>query len=267
MQQFEIDYAKLVDEVLTDGHYKQTRNGCTYSVFGRSITIQVGNNFPVIQGRKMYMRGVFGEFAALLRKPQHVEHFERWGCNYWEKWSDSMGFLNVDYGNAWFDFNGFDQIAELKRCLREEPNSRRMIVSGWRPDKLAELSLPCCHYSYQFYVAADTLHMIWTQRSVDLMVGAPSDFILAALWLIMLANEFGMTPGTIKVDFGDCHVYEEHVDNARLYVNKVLNSGLSAPVSYKLHVLPGRAFETFEPWHLEVVDYVHHEPLQFLLKE
>ena len=106
MQQFERDYVQLVASTLENGEIRETRNGMTESVFGRSITVPVGNVFPLIQGRKMYPNGILGEYAALLRRPSCVEDFTKWGCNYWDLWADDNGKLIVDYGNSWFDFDG-----------------------------------------------------------------------------------------------------------------------------------------------------------------
>ena len=99
-----------------------------------------------------------------------------------------------------------------------------MIVSSWRPEALDRLSLPCCHYAYQFYVRDNKyLDMIWIQRSVDMMIGLPSDIVLTKLMVDCLANQVGYLPGIIKMDLGDCHIYEPHIDNARNYVERVFH--------------------------------------------
>lgn len=270
---FEIDYAKAVQRVLEQGVVKEGRNGLTKSIFGVSLEIDMTLGvFPLIQGRKMYPRGILGEFAALIRRPANVADFEAWGCNYWSKWADpETGKLVLDYGNAWFDYNGVNQIAELKKALRENPNDRRMIVNSWRPDRLKDLSLPCCHYSYQFNVEAGKLNMIWTQRSADAMIGVPADKCLAAIWLITLANEVGLKPGRIKMDFGDFHVYEEHMLNAKKYVNNVLGSekvdlNWKYP-RYHLNMHEGADFCSFKPTDLHIDSYTSVEQLSFLLKE
>lgn len=265
MQQFELDYADLVREVLLDGILKQTRNGNTISVFGRSLVIDdIDEVFPIIQGRKMWPQGVLGELAAMLRGPKHIDDFKKWGCNYWGDWAKEDGSINIDYGNVWRDFNGVDQIAQLKDNLANNPNDRRMIISGWKPDGMSDLDLPCCHYSYQFYVADNVLSMIWTQRSVDMMIGLPSDIIFAAAWLIAIANEFGMSVGSIKMDFGDCHVYEEHMSNAWEYVH-IVNDSIMEPIGYNYPNI-GKDFCEFVPADIELDAYVSFPPLTFELK-
>ena len=268
MQKFEKDYAKLVAKILTQGVTKETRNGKTISIFGESLVINdLHNYFPLLQGRKMYPNGIFGELAAMLRKPKHIEDFEKFGCNYWKKWAKPDGSISVDYGNAWFDFEGYDQIAALKESLANNPNDRRMIINSWRPHKLKDLDLPCCHYSYQFYVANGYIDMIWTQRSVDTMVGLPSDIAYAAAWLIAIANEFNLIPGKIKLDLGDCHIYEEHIEGAELYLNRVSTNSVGTAPGYLYGPKTGTDFCTFKPEDIFLSEYESLPPIKFELKE
>lgn len=267
MLQFEHDYAELIRQILADGITKDTRNGKTKSLFGMSLVVDgIDAYFPIIQGRKMYPKGVLGELAAMLRKPTCIEDFEKWGCNYWKLWGDEQGKLKVDYGNAWFDFEGYDQVAALKEALANNPDDRRMIISGWRPHKLKELSLPCCHYSYQFYVRKGQLDMIWTQRSVDMMIGLPSDIVFAAAWLIAIANEFGYNPGRIKFDLGDCHVYDEHTQGAYDYLHAVENREVKRAPTYRWAAPRGRDFCEFKPSDLCLSLFDSCAPINFKLK-
>lgn len=248
MQVFEHDYAELLRQILAYGTNKEGRNGRTKSCFGMSLVIDdLDTCFPIIQGRKMFPKGVLGELAAMLRKPKCIQDFRDWGCNYWDLWANKDGSINVDYGNAWFDFEGVDQIADLKDKLANNPDDRRMIINSWRPHKLPDLSLPCCHYSYQFYVRKGYIDMIWTQRSADMMIGVPSDIVFAAAWLIAIANEFGFTPGKIKMDLGDCHIYEEHIDGAYEYINRVNTREVKRHPAYTLTSPRGKDFCKFEP--------------------
>jgi thymidylate synthase len=252
MQKFERDYAALVAKVLKEGERRSTRNADTVAIFGESLVVEMNGDgtFPLIQGRKMYPAGVFGEFAAMIREPKSVADFERWGCNYWKSWAKPNGSIEVDYGNAWF---AGGQIARLKDCLANNPTDRRMLINAWRPERLNKLDLPCCHYSYQFYVREGKyLDMLWSQRSVDVMVGLPSDIVLAATWLIMLGNEFGLLPGRIKMDLGDTHVYHSHIQAAEAYLDRVENSPVLPPYNYTLTVPPGTNFLSYEPTHIEL---------------
>ena len=264
MQPFERQYANLVRKVLTKGAIRATRNADTYALFGQSLEADLRDGFPILQGRKLYHRGVFGELAAMLRQPKCVDDFKKWGCNYWGLWANAAGELNVDYGNQWFNFNGFDQVAALKDMLANDPTNRRMIISSWRPDRLGELSLPCCHYSYQFFVEDNVISMVWTQRSVDTMIGLPSDMLFAAAWLMAIANEFGFEAGRIKMDFGDTHIYTSHYTQAKQYLDQCVGAELW-PVTAVCRAPEGKDFCEFEPDDIDLLNYHHAAPINFEL--
>lgn len=220
---FELDYAELVEKVLK-ATYRVGRNGGTLSTFATQLSFDLEQGFPMLNVRKMYPQGVFGELAAMLRGPKHIDDFKRWGCNYWDKWAEPDGSIELDYGNAWLNFNGVNQLEQLREALIGSPESRRMVVTGWRPG--ADLSLPCCHMLYQFYVRdekdGDYLDMLWIQRSADVMVGVPSDAIFAAAWMIAICTEMPwLKPGRCTMVFGDTHIYQEHVENAKIYLQYV----------------------------------------------
>lgn len=221
---FEYAYRELVSDVLYTGSLRETRNGETRSVFGK--TIQFGNLasqlFPILVGRKYSYAGVLGEFAAFIRGPKHIDDFKKFGCNYWDMWAADDGSINVDYGNEWL---ANDQVTNVLKSLREDPHGRRHLITGWRPENLADLSLPCCHYAYQFYVRTDYaghkhIDMLWHQRSTDVMLGLPADAILASLWVILIAKETGYLPGRVTMTLGDTHIYEDHYVAAKQYLHQ-----------------------------------------------
>lgn len=266
MKTFENQYANLVKRVIERGEIKEGRNGKTKSLFAETLEIDGldEGRFPLLTGRQMYYKGVLGELSAMLRGPKSVKDFEDMGCNYWKQWADKDGQLKLDYGNAWLDWNGINQLAELKNSLLNNPNDRRLIVSGWRPDHLAELSLPCCHFLYQWHVSkGNKLNMIWYQRSADVMVGVPSDAILAAAWNIILANEVGMVPGKITMMLGDTHIYEEHWDTVEDYVAAASAKHNILPPKYELGAEAGMPIEEFLPAMLDIREYKHGPKLSF----
>ena len=222
---FEQDYVNLINRILREGEFRQTRNAETVSIFGATLDIDMQghyNEFPLLRGRRMFYKGVFGELDAMLAGASTIQEFEEHGCNYWAQWADEDGNLNIDYGNSWLDFNGVNQVEELIKGLKEDPNDRRHIITGWRPDRLKELSLPCCHMLYQWYVRdGEYLDMIWYQRSVDVMVGLPSDIILAYAWNILIATQTGYKPGKVKMVLGDTHIYSSHISNVHKYLQQV----------------------------------------------
>lgn len=266
MQKFERDYAQLVQKILTQGEKRQTRNGETTSLFGAMLKVPMNGDmtFPLLQGRRTYPKGVLGELAAMLRKPTCLADFEKWGCNYWKLWAKEDGSINVDYGNAW---HADGQIERLKDSLANNPTDRRMIINGWRPANLDNLDLPCCHLLYQFYVRdGKFLDMIWYQRSVDTMIGLPSDIIFAAAWLISIANEFNLVPGEITMMLGDCHIYKEHYEAAKVYIDNVVYEPIATPPTYRLTAKTGKDFCTFEPNDILLNVYQTHSKLNLELK-
>lgn len=220
---YEIEYRNMLAKALL-ARPRQTRNAITRSYFGDVLEIDTLEleQFPILLGRKMYWPGVVGEMATFLKGPSHVTDFRHNNCNYWDGFADENGDLRIDYGNAWLDFNGVNQLEEVVKSLRSNPYGRRHLISAWRPDKLNQLSLPCCHYSYQWYVNDDNeLEMIWNQRSVDLAIGLPSDIILAALFNILMAQTVDLKPGKITMMLGDCHIYESHLEGVAVYMNQL----------------------------------------------
>jgi thymidylate synthase len=272
--EFETEYMHIVRDVLEYGDYRQTRNVATKALCGKSLTftLEDTDKFPIIMGRQMYHKGVLGELAAMLRQPKHIDDFTKWGCNFWNKWAKPDGSIEVDYGNAWFA-NG--QMDHLRTSLLSNPTDRRMLISGWRPERLAELDLPCCHYSYQFFVrSSGYLDMVWTQRSVDVMVGLPSDIVFAAAWLISIASWAGLKPGKVKMDFGDTHIYENHFEQASEYINSYLElveavdvSGADFEDCYPRfeYLGNGKDFLEFEPDDLVIEKYIGASKLELEL--
>lgn len=267
---FEIDYAALIMKILTKGEVRETRNARTKAIFGESLVVDMSDTdqFPLLLGRKMFYKGVFGELAAILKGPKNVKDFEEMGCNYWKLWADSeSGRLDIDYGNSWIDYNGVNQLSTLIETLRNNPTDRRMMITGWRPDRLEELSLPCCHHTYQWFVREGRyLDMIWMQRSVDTMIGLPSDIILAALWNTLIANEVGLQPGRIKMDLGDTHIYEPHWEQAKEYYSRVLLNLRWDKLDYPKLWLPREAScSNFDPKDVVMIDYEPLEAMKFEL--
>jgi thymidylate synthase len=264
---FEEQYLRLVERVFLSGEEVKGRNGTTLSLFGEVLTIDMQDGyFPLLQSRKMFYEGILGELAAFLRGPKTLKDFEDQGCNYWSKWANDDGTISVDYGNAWIDFNGVNQLDALRRLLKESPNDRRLLITGWNPGNLSSLSLPCCHLLYQWYVRDGAfLDMLWYQRSADSMIGIPSDIVLAAMMNILLANNVGLKPGKIKMIFGNTHIYEEHVPELRDYLKRRLFLTNSYP-TYKLNMEPGQDMETFTAGMLELEGYNPMPAIKFELK-
>ena len=261
---WEFDYKELIYKILNKGELRDTRAGKVKSIFGEKLVINTSNKFPLLTGRKMFYKPVLGELAAMLKKPKNVQDFKNFGCNYWDSWADKEGNLNVDYGNAWLDFNGVNQLEKLVHTLKTNPTDRRMIISGWRPDKLEELSLPCCHMLYQWYVRDNRyLDMIWYQRSVDTMIGLPSDIIVATAWNMLLANECGFRPGNIVMMLADTHIYMDHLQGAEEYLEtNITNINYAKPHS---NIAAAASVFNFHPDMIELIGYKSAKPIKFKL--
>lgn len=269
--EFEYAYMDLVGFVLRNGKIRTVRNGIAKSIFVSSLTITdtEANILPLLVGRKMYPKGILGELAAMLRGPKTIEDFEFFGCNYWRQWADAEGNITLDYGNKWIDFNGVNQLLDVAKGLVEDPHGRRHLISAWDPASLPYLSLPCCHYAYQWYVRESEgkqyLDMLWNQRSADLMVGVPSDIVLAVLFNALMANTTGMAPGNVTLVLGDTHIYGEHIENARHYLFAAMEK-LSGAKNMSSKLDSKATVFNFWPIDVTITGYEPIEKIDFVLK-
>lgn len=266
--EWESSYGKLVSQVLHAGELRKTRNGNTRGIFGATFTLEDTGwcALPLLERRKMYPTGIVGEMAAFLSGPKTVQDFEKFGCNYWKLWGKPDGSISVDYGNKWLDFHGVNQIEQLVEGLKSDPNGRRHLITGWDPSNLGNLDLPCCHYAYQWYVRGNYLDMIWHQRSADLMIGVPSDIALAVLLNHLVANAVGLTSGTVSLVLGDVHIYEEHVEGAKEYLDRFYMSECYRGGSYKARLVDCASVLDFKPEMVKLAGYDPADKIDFLLK-
>lgn len=245
-------YYLLGKQILRDGLWREGRNGRTLSIFGTQLKYDLANGFPLLNMRKIFYKGVIGEFKSFIEDARTIEEFEANGCPFWKLWADEEGKLTLDYPPR----KQLDYVIDL---IKNEPESRRIIIDLWNPDNRGKLSLDPCHTQYQFSVRQGKLNMIWTQRSVDFAIGAPSDFILAALYTITIANECELIPGEITFNFGDTHIYAEHYKE----FEDMLNTPFSTLGTY--YILTD-SIKNFKLDSLEIVNYMPNKPRKFLLK-
>lgn len=254
---------KTIDEVYADlgfyllgtGDFRKGRNGNTLSLFGTQLKYDMANGFPILSMRKIFWKGVLGEFISFLQDAETVEEFRANGCNYWDLWADETGHLSLDYPPR-------EQLEYVIRLLKSDPTSRRILIDLWNPDNRGQLSLDPCHTQYQFSERRGRLDMIWTQRSVDYAVGAPSDFILAALYNVTIANEVGLAPGIITFNFGDTHLYEEHINEFSCMLREYELNPCNKYIDYSLEATT----KTISKDSLILNNYEPREARKFLLK-
>ena len=214
-------YLALLREILDHGTLKADRTGTgTRSVFGRQLRLDLAAGFPLLTTKRVFWRGVVEELLWFLRGETNARTLEKRGVRIWSPWANEDGELGPVYGAQWRswpapDGERIDQLAEVLERLRDNPDSRRHIVSAWNVGELAAMNLPPCHLLFQFYVAEGRLSCQIYQRSADLFLGVPFNLASYALLTHLVARHVGLGVGELSWVGGDCHLYENHLEQAR----------------------------------------------------
>ena len=214
-------YEDLLRLVLATGTHKDDRTGTgTRSVFGHQLRYDLAAGLPLITTKRVHFRSVAYELLWFLRGDSNVRWLQEHGVTIWDEWADASGELGPVYGVQWRswptpDGRHIDQISGLLDQLRSNPDSRRLIVSAWNVGELANMALPPCHAFFQFYVADGRLSCQLYQRSADLFLGVPFNLASYALLTHMVAQQVGLEPGEFIWTGGDCHIYDNHVEQVR----------------------------------------------------
>ena len=219
-------YLQLLERVLHEGVRQGDRTGTgTLSVFGHQMRFNLDDGFPVVTTKKLHLKSIVHELLWFLRGETNLDYLNRNGVRIWDQWADENGELGPVYGYQWRswpapDGGRIDQIAEAVRMIREQPDSRRIIVSAWNVADLPKMTLPPCHTLFQFYVAGGRLSCQLYQRSADVFLGVPFNIVSYALLTHMMAQVCGLRPGEFVHTFGDAHLYANHVEQARLQLSR-----------------------------------------------
>lgn len=209
-------YEDLLRKVLENGTDKSDRTGVgTRSYFGAQLRYSMSDGFPLITTKRVFMRGVAEELFWFLKGSSNIDELVQKNVHIWDDWADENGELGPVYGVQWrswpsADGHTIDQISNLLRDLKENPNSRRMLVSAWNAAELPQMALAPCHLLFQCYVANEKISLQVYQRSADLFLGVPFNLASYSLLLHMLAQQTGLTPGDMIWTGGDCHIYRNH---------------------------------------------------------
>jgi thymidylate synthase len=214
-------YHDLMELVLKKGVEKRDRTGTgTISVFGHQARYDLADGFPLMTTKKLFTKAIILELLWFLRGDTNVRWLQERGVTIWDEWADANGELGPVYGHQWRswpapDGSTIDQIANLVRDIRSNPDSRRLIVTAWNPADIPKMALPPCHCLFQFYVANGRLSCQLYQRSADIFLGVPFNIASYALLTMMLVQVTGLKPGEFVHTLGDAHLYLNHLDQAR----------------------------------------------------
>jgi thymidylate synthase len=219
-------YLDLMRHVLERGHIKTDRTGTgTRSVFGWQMRFDLAAGFPLLTTKKLHTRSIIHELLWFLRGETNIRYLTDNGVSIWNDWADAAGELGPVYGKQWRrwatpDGREIDQIALLVEGLRKNPDSRRHLVTAWNPADVDKMKLPPCHALFQFYVADGRLSCQLYQRSADIFLGVPFNIASYALLTLMLGQVLDLAPGDFVHTLGDAHLYSNHVDQARLQLER-----------------------------------------------
>ena len=219
-------YQNLLRRILEEGAVKADRTGTgTKSVFGHQMRFNLEEGFPLLTTKKLHLKSIIYELLWFLKGDTNVRYLQEHGVSIWNEWADEDGSLGHIYGyqwRSWPDYDGghIDQISRVVEEIKHNPDSRRMIVSAWNVADLDKMNLPPCHLLFQFYVADGRLSLQLYQRSADTFLGVPFNIASYALLLMMVAQVCGLKPGEFIHTTGDTHLYLNHLEQARLQLER-----------------------------------------------
>ena len=219
-------YLDLLTHVLKQGTQKSDRTGTgTRSVFGYQMRFNLAEGFPLLTTKKLHLRSIVYELRWFLRGETNVKFLQDNRVSIWDEWADESGELGPVYGKQWRswdtpDGRTIDQIKEVVDAIRNNPDSRRLIVSAWNVADLHRMALPPCHLMFQFYVAEGRLSCQLYQRSADVFLGVPFNIASYALLTRMIAQVTGLEPGEFIHTLGDAHLYDNHLEQASLQIER-----------------------------------------------
>ena len=254
-------YLDLLQRVLDEGTLKHDRTGTgTISVFGHQLRFNLADGFPLVTTKKVHLKSIIYELLWFLQGDTNVKYLQDHGVRIWNEWADENGDLGPVYGRQWrawknYDGTVTDQISNVINQIKNNPDSRRLIVSAWNVADVDKMKLPPCHTLFQFYVAGGRLSLQLYQRSADLFLGVPFNIASYALLLLMVAQVTGLEPGDFVHSFGDAHIYTNHLEQVREQLSREprqlpvmrLNSEVKDIFDFKYEDF---TLEGYDPWPL-----------------
>ncbi len=219
-------YLELLQHILDHGHRKDDRTGTgTISTFGWQMRYDLSEGFPLVTTKKVHLKSIIHELLWFLKGDTNVKYLQDNGVRIWNEWADPDGNLGHIYGyqwRSWPDYNGghIDQIKEAVETIKNNPDSRRIIVSAWNVADIDNMTLPACHAFFQLYVSEGRLSLQLYQRSADCFLGVPFNIASYALLTMMLAQVCGLKPGEFIHTLGDAHIYNDHIEQVELQLTR-----------------------------------------------
>ncbi len=244
-------YLDLMRRVIDHGAVKEDRTGTgTRSIFGHQMRFDLADGFPLVTTKKLHLKSIVHELLWFLQGDTNVGYLKRNGVSIWNDWADADGELGPVYGAQWrswpaADGQKIDQMTRLVADLRANPASRRHIVSAWNVAEIDNMALPPCHCLFQFYVADGRLSCQLYQRSADIFLGVPFNIASYALLTMMVAQVTGLRPGDFIHTFGDAHLYNNHLDQAREQLSRTPRPLPEMRIDPKIDDLFGFSYEDF----------------------
>ena len=256
-------YLDLMRHVREQGNRKEDRTGTgTLSVFGYQMRFDLAQGFPVVTTKKLHLRSIIHELLWFLQGDTNIKYLHDNKVSIWDEWADENGDLGPVYGYQWRswptpDGRHIDQIAQVLDQLRNNPDSRRIIVSAWNVAEIDKMALPPCHAFFQFYVADGKLSCQLYQRSADIFLGVPFNIASYALLTMMIAQVVGLKPGDFVHTLGDAHLYLNHLEQTDLQLSRTPYALPTLRINPDVKNLFAFKFEDFE-----LVGYQHHEHIK-----
>jgi len=252
-------YLDLMQHVLDNGVRKEDRTGTgTLSVFGHQMRFDLSEGFPAITTKKLHLRSIIHELLWFLQGDTNIRYLKDNGVRIWDEWANEDGELGPVYGSQWrswpaTDGRHIDQISQVVDQIRNNPDSRRIIVSAWNVGEIDSMALPPCHAFFQFYVAEGKLSCQLYQRSADIFLGVPFNIASYALLTMMMAQVTGLEPGDFVHTLGDAHLYSNHLEQARTQLQREPRALPAMKINSDVKDIFSFSFEDFE-----LVDYDPH---------
>jgi thymidylate synthase len=259
-------YLDLMQHILDNGARKEDRTGTgTLSVFGYQMRFNLADGFPLVTTKKVHLKSIIHELLWFLKGDTNIAYLKEHGVSIWDEWADEKGELGPVYGSQWRswptpDGRHIDQISQVVNQLKNNPDSRRIIVSAWNVAEIENMKLPPCHAFYQFYVANGKLSCQLYQRSADVFLGVPFNIASYALLVLMMAQVTGLEPGEFIWTGGDTHLYVNHLEQAQLQLTRTPRELPIMKLNQEVKSIFDFTYEDFE-----LVNYNPHPAIKALV--